>query len=206
MRILHILLLLSLTWACTNQPSKPRLPYFKGPAMEPEWIIPGDDINGFNRVQDYSLQDQNNHSFSGNEDTLHIRIAHFFKLPCQGPCPVLSRTMLDLQEHYGNDPEVQLLSFAYPEKDSTSTGWDNYLQRYKTRSGKWYVLRGTEEDMTGLIQAMPEMYSAGKEVIPSFENLYLLDKHGFIRWIYPMDNPTELENLYLDVNIQKKAH
>ena len=59
--------------------------------------------------------------------------------------------------------------------------------------------------MAGLILTMPEMYSAGKEVIPSFENLYLLDKHGFIRGIYPMDNPTEIENLYLDVNIQKKA-
>ncbi len=199
---IYMTLILAFT-ACNTQPSKPRLPYFLGPQMEPKWIIPGDDISAFNRIRKYSLQDQEQ-SLTRN-DTAHLKVVHFFQWPCNASCSELSRIMNELQKRYKSDEQVQLISFAYPGNDTNANNLSDYKRKYQPAIEKWKILSGNETSMQGLLHEMPELSIGGKSSVPDFHNLYLADRAGYIRGIYDPSTPADLENLYLDIEIQKKT-
>ncbi len=205
MKYLNLISLLCLLGACNSQPSKPRLPYYKGPQMEPKWILPGDDLSGFTHVQWLAFDAGENDNLLWSKSSPKVGIAHFFKLPCKGSCPELSRTMVALQDKYASDSLVQLISLVYPEDTANQSALSGYIKRYKPEYTKWIVTSSSQQDASGFISSPPQLSVEGKITIPSSEHFYLLDGNGYVRGMYKATDPIELENLYLDVGIQKKA-
>lgn len=158
-------------------------------------------IEGEIRVPEFRLTNQHGEPFGSAELRGRVWIADFVFTRCQGPCPMMSYRMKQLQERL--PPEILLVSFSVDPVHDTPEVLREYARRYDAVEGRWWFLTGGKEEihklsMEGFKLAAGEEFEQDTSLIIHDERFVLVDGDGRIRGYYMGTEPEEIARLRKD--------
>ena len=188
------------------------LPFFNEASFTPKWISPkSKELNNFHKIPDFELVNQNGEMLTQKTFENKIYIADFFFTTCPGICPMMTDSMLKLQEEFKNEEAVLFLSHSVtPKVDSVSK-----LKEYALENGiidnKWHLVTGNKKEIYDLGR---KFYFVEEDLgkpkgIDEFlhtENFVLIDKNKHIRGIYNSLNRASLAQLIVDIKALQKEN
>jgi protein SCO1/2 len=188
------------------------LPFYNEASFTPKWISPkSKELNNFHKIPDFELVNQNGEKLTQKTFENKIYITDFFFTTCPGICPMMTDSMLKLQEEFKNEEAVLFLSHSVtPKVDSVSK-----LKEYALENGiidnKWHLVTGDKKEIYDLGR---KFYFVEEDLgepkgIDAFlhtENFVLIDKNKHIRGIYNSLNRASLAQLIVDVKALQKEN
>ena len=133
-------------------------------------------------------------------------IANFIFTNCQGPCPMLSSRMADLQRQTERFAGVRLVSFSVDPEHDTPEVLSEYAMAFGAHPDRWLFLTGSRED---IYQTVVKGFKLGLDfgddpgpsagVITHTTRFVLIDAAGKIRGYYLGTENDLLENLVSDL-------
>ena len=186
------------------------LPFYNDASFTPKWIgSKNDELSSFHKIPNFELINQNGEKVTQKTFENKIYIADFFFTTCPGICPMMTDSMLKLQEEFKNDTAVLFLSHSVtPTIDSVSK-----LKEYALENGiidkKWHLVTGNKKEIYDLGRKFyfVEQDLGKPKGIDAFlhtENFVLIDKNKHIRGIYNSLNRASLAQLIIDVKALQK--
>jgi len=127
------------------------LPFFNEASFTPKWISSKRAaLKSFHKIPDFELINQNGEKVTQKTFENKIYIADFFFTTCPGICPMMTDSMLKLQEEFKNDTAVLFLSHSVtPTIDSVPK-----LKEYALENGiidnKWHLVTGNKKEIYDL--------------------------------------------------------
>ena len=165
------------------------------PPMERLWNVPPFEMTGVTTASSSPVKAAD---FFG-----HPWVADFIYTRCQGPCPLLTAKMAELQKAL--PPEVRLVSFTVDPDNDTPKVLQRYAARFNADPKRWIFVRGDKDSLyklavEGFKFALSRDPSAplGSSVTHATK-FSLVDQKGAIRRIYDSSSPTLVEDLQRDV-------
>ena len=198
---------------CKNKPNIDNrvdaLPFFNEASFTPKWISPkSKELENFHKIPNFNLINQNGEKVTQKTFDNKIYITDFFFTTCPGICPLMTDSMLKLQEEFKNDEVIMFLSHSVtPTIDSVSK-----LKAYSLDKGiidkKWHLVTGDKKEIYDLGR---KFYFVEEDLgepkgIDEFlhtENFLLIDKNKHIRGIYNSLNRASVVQLILDIKALK---
>ena len=168
------------------------------------------EIRKYHTVADFSLTNQNGETVTQDDYAGRIYIADFFFTTCPTICPIMTKNMVEIQEHIQNDDEVLLLSHSVtPQIDSVAQ-----LKKYAVEKGvddsKWNLVTGDKKQIYDLARksylAVKEDGNGGPFDMIHTENFILVDKQRRIRGFYDGTDEEDVEKLLADLRILKESY
>jgi protein SCO1/2 len=210
------LLLIVIIISCKNKKKEEflsrvnTLPYYNDASFTPKWIdSKNDELSSFHKIPNFELINQNGEKVTQKTFENKIYIADFFFTTCPGICPMMTLSMLKLQEEFKKDTAVLFLSHSVtPTIDSVAK-----LKEYALDNGimdkKWHLVTGNKKEIYDLGR---KFYFVEEDLgepkgIDEFlhtENFVLIDRNKHIRGIYNSLNRVSLAQLIVDVKALQK--
>ena len=210
------LLLIVIIISCKNKKKEEflsrvnTLPYYNDASFTPKWIdSKNDELSSFHKIPNFELINQNGEKVTQKTFENKIYIADFFFTTCPGICPMMTISMLKLQEEFKKDTAVLFLSHSVtPTIDSVPK-----LKEYALDNGimdkKWHLVTGNKKEIYDLGR---KFYFVEEDLgepkgIDEFlhtENFVLIDRNKHIRGIYNSLNRASLAQLIVDVKALQK--
>ena len=95
------------------------------------------DVPQFELVSDTG-QPFDSHALDG-----HIWVADFIYTTCEGPCPMMSSHMRQIQDQTAAEyPDVRFVSITVDPAHDTPAALAEYAKRYKRDPNRWFFLTG----------------------------------------------------------------
>ena len=210
------LLLIVIIISCKNKEKEEfssrvnTLPYYNDASFTPKWInSKNDELSSFHKIPNFELINQNGEKVTQKTFENKIYITDFFFTTCPGICPMMTISMLKLQEEFKKDTAVLFLSHSVtPTIDSVPK-----LKEYALDNGimdkKWHLVTGNKKEIYDLGR---KFYFVEEDLgepkgIDEFlhtENFVLIDRNKHIRGIYNSLNRASLAQLVVDVKALQK--
>lgn len=193
-----------------DTPRDDSLPYYRGKDLEPFWKLNLDSPVDARRVDAFSFIDQNDRRVTQEIFHSKITVVSFFFSKCHGICPNIVRNLRHVQEVYGKDPKIQIVSFSVtPDLDSPEE-----LRKFAGERGilseKWTLLTGDREKIFHLgrntFQADTDAASdklSEKDFVHS-ERIFLIDSNLRFRGIYNGNRADSVETMIQDIKVLEK--
>ncbi len=182
------------------------VPVYSPADLNPELVDIGfRDIRKGHTVADFRLVNQNGDTITQINYREKIYVVDFFFTRCPSICPVMSRSMRKLQEHFKNNEKVLLLSISVtPEYDSVPV-LREYAFKNGARATKWNITTGDKKHIYGLARksyfAVTDQGDGGLQDFIHTPNFILVDTEKQIRGIYDGTDDLEIKRLIRDINI-----
>lgn len=143
------------------------------------------------QVPAFELIDQTGAPLSRDSLRGNIWITDFFFTRCQGPCPLLTARMAELQKALVKAPEVKLVSFTVDPEHDTPEVLRAYGAGFQADPARWKFVTGDPDTVRkvitgGFLQTIGEDEQG--ELLHGTMFL-LVDGHGMVRGIYSLDDP-----------------
>lgn len=186
------------------------LPFFNEASFTPRWIsLKSPALNSFHRIPNFEFVNQNGEKLTQKTFENKIYIADFFFTTCPGICPMMTDSMLKLQEEFKNNEAVLLLSHSVTPAIDTVSKLKEYAVEHGIIDNKWHLVTGNKKEIYDLGR---KFYFVEEDLgkpkgIDAFlhtENFVLIDKNKHIRGIYNSLNIASLAQLIVDVNALQK--
>jgi protein SCO1 len=91
------------------------------------------------QVPQFDLVDETGRAFDSRSLDGRIWVANFIFTNCDGPCPLMSRHMRNIQTQ---SPSVRLISFTVDPARDTPAALSAYAKRFTADSRRWSFLTG----------------------------------------------------------------
>jgi len=134
-----------------------------------------------------------------------LTIVDFFFTSCPSICPIMSKEMERVNDHFRDDPQVQLMSISIDPEYDTPELLKEYAQKHHAISGKWHFLSGPKLDTYRLARCgfvLPTL--DGNGIADNFvhsDKFILVDDLGRIRGYYSGTSREEVDLLMLETKI-----
>ncbi|MDX6765263.1 MAG: SCO family protein [Candidatus Methylacidiphilales bacterium] len=133
---------------------------------------------------DFRLTDQEGRPVSLADLRGRVWAASFVFTHCQGPCPMITGHMAELQSKTADLPDVRLVSFSIDPVRDTPEVLRRYGARFKADGNRWQFLTGPEDEMKRVVQG--GFLTAWQPVPDSDQVIHgtmvaLVDRKGMIR-------------------------
>ena len=92
----------------------------------------------------FELTTQTGAPFSSRSLDGHVWVADFVYTTCQGPCPMMSRQMHQLQTLTAETPDVKLVSFTVDPAHDTPPVLADYAKHFQYDPARWWFLTGDQ--------------------------------------------------------------
>ncbi len=149
-----------------------------------------DDPSPTNRISDpmwpvpaFSLTDQNGKPLELSHLNGHVWVADFIFTSCNGPCPMMTTKMAQIQKTIGAAP-VKLISFSVDPETDTPAVLKRYLQKFKADESNWLMATGNRAEIGKVAAGMKIATSAGAGPMAHGTYFILVDKDGRVRGYY----------------------
>jgi len=188
------------------------LPFFNEASFTPKWISPKSTaLKSFHKIPDFELVNQNGEKVTQKTFENKIYITDFFFTTCPGICPMMTDSMLKLQEEFKNDTAVLFLSHSVTPTVDTVSKLKEYALENGIIDNKWHLVTGNKKEIYDLGR---KFYFVEEDLgkpkgIDEFlhtENFVLIDKNKHIRGIYNSLNRASLAQLIIDVKALQKEN
>ncbi|HLO83106.1 MAG TPA: SCO family protein [Chitinophagaceae bacterium] len=194
----------------TMVPDKETLPFFNQPDWTPEWITQNDSTyKKIHSIPAFSFMDQDGNNITEQTIKGKIYVANFFFSKCNNICPKMTANMHKLQDAFGNDGGVILLSHSVTPEDDNISVLKKFATENEVLSSKWHLLTGDKSEIYRLAKKeyfagdSVGYYQSGNEFLHT-ENFILIDKHRRIRGVYNGTLAVEVERIVKDIAILKE--
>ncbi len=141
----------------------------------------------YRTLPDFQLTDQDGRPFGSGDLKGKVWLADFVYTTCPGPCPIITRSMGQLQAEAFKNPEVRFVSFTMDPKDDTPAVLKEYAARFHAAPGKWTFLTGPPEKIFDLVRNSFTLAIADKSPnapIVHSTKFALVDRDGSVRAYY----------------------
>lgn len=193
-----------------DTPKDDVLPYFRGKDLEPFWKKKEEIPPDARGVDSFSFIDQNDRTVTQDILKKKITVVSFFFAKCHGICPNIIRNLKHVQEKYGTDPGVQILSFSVTPDLDTPAELRKFAGEKGILSEKWTLLTGDREKIFRIgrstFQADTDAASdkvSEKDFVHS-ERIYLIDGNLRFRGVYNGNKMDSVETLIQDIKVLEK--
>lgn len=188
---------------CTSS-QKEKLPYYDTADFTPHF-----NGESKHRIADFAFLNQDGKIISNKEVTGKIHVANFFFTWCGSICPSMMDNMKKVQDTYGEDPGVQILSYSVTPWTDSVAKLKAYAMTRGINSKSWQLLTGNKNNIYTLARKSyfaEEAFGYNKDSSEFLhtEHFLLIDKDQHIRGIYNGTLPLEVEQLVKDIAILKK--
>lgn len=186
------------------------LPYFKGTVMDPYW--PAQNQQGglaypvdLRRLDNFILTAHNAQKFDDVRLDGKYALVSFFFARCSGICPMITFNMRKLSKRIPGQSDLQLLSITVNPDEDDAPAIDEYRRTNDITQSNWLFLTGPK---ITIYQMAREQFGAdvqtvnGRDSLNDFvhtENVFLLDREGYLRGIYRARGMGDLERLLTDL-------
>ena len=163
----------------------------------------------YHKISDFKLTNQNGKEITQANYKDKIYVADFFFTTCQDICPVMTKSMYQLQEELKNDNEVLLLSHTVIPEVDTVEQLKEYAIENNVDDSKWNLVTGDKKQIYELARksylAVEDSNFNEFDMIHT-ENFMLIDKEKQIRGFYDGTNSEEINRLLKDIEILKQSY
>lgn len=143
-------------------------------------------------LPDFSLTERSGQSVTLQTLRGKVSIAAFIFTRCQGPCPMMTSQMAELQKSLGTHarwPDLRLLSFTVDPDFDTPARLTEYAGWAQADPEHWLFLTGTREYVWNLVRhgfKLPIGENDGDPNMPIFhsQKFLIIDGQGRIRGLY----------------------
>lgn len=134
-----------------------------------------------------------------------ILVAHFFFSRCPASCPKMMQHMRLLQQTFGEDPRLELLSLTVDPGYDTPPVLANYARKYGVDSTSWLLLTGDKKQLYRIARTDLHVTASdgdgGPEDFIHSDQMVLVDPKGNIRGYYTGTADREVNKLINDIKI-----
>jgi protein SCO1/2 len=102
------------------------------------------------QIPEFQLTDQTGRPFDSKSLDGHIWVADFIYTTCDGPCPMMSSQMHQLQTLTAEMPDVKLVSFTVDPAHDTPPVLAEYAKHFKPNPDRWSFLTGEQARLNDL--------------------------------------------------------
>lgn len=194
-----------------KQTTEVSLPYFLDAQYTPYWQEDSSmQLDQIHQIPDFELTNQAGELVTGRQLSGKIYVANFFFTICPSVCPKMTNNLHRIQEAFGDDEEVMIVSHSVMPWIDSAQVLQQYAERNQIDPKKWLLLTGDKNEIYSLGRTA---YFAdegfGKLVTDETdflhtENIVLVDAQKHIRGIYNGTIPLEMTRLIEDIHRLKK--
>ncbi len=148
----------------------------------------------YGTVPPFEFTDQFDEPFGLAQMKGKINVVDFFFTNCHGPCPIMSRNMLELYEFYENSDRIQFVSISVDPARDTLQRLQEYADEIGVTDKRWFFLFGPMPDVVNLCE---KGFLLAAEDLPGGHStqFVLVDNVGRIRGYYNGVDDQEIELL-----------
>ena len=196
---------------CNNTGKKDlALPFYNTPNFTPVWLTPADEgYKTIHTIAPFSFTNQLGQTISNKNVAGKIYVANFFFTSCGSICPQMMSNLAKVQDVFGNDDSVRILSHSVTPLHDNVTVLLKYANQRHISSKNWWLLTGDHDAIYTLARQsyFAENENGFKKGTADFlhtENLVLVDRHGRIRGVYNGSLQLEVDNLIRDIKLLER--
>jgi protein SCO1 len=207
-----ILLYLFFFTSCSeDKKANDKLPYYNTPEFTPEFI--GTQKEAEQKINHtiglFSFTNQNGKNITEKNIEGKIHVANFIFTSCGSICPVMTQHMKLVQEKFGNNPNVVILSYSVTPWIDDVARLKKYADGNEITSPNWHLLTGKKSEIYSLAR---QSYFAEEDLgftkdsteFLHTEHVLLIDQSKRIRGIYNGTLQLEIEQIIRDINTLRK--
>lgn len=151
-------------------------------------------------VPEFSLTDQTGATVTRDSLRGKIWITDFFFTRCEGPCPLMTARMAELQKALVKAPGVRLVSVSVDPAHDTPEVLARYGEKFQAAPARWQFLTG---DPAVIRKVVTEgfMLPLGEDDQgqPLHGTMFLLvDGNGMVRGVYMLEDPEMIPKILTD--------
>ena len=207
MRKYIVLLLAGLIVSCRPAQKDAALPFYNTPDFTPLWLTPTDEgYKSIHTIAPFSFTNQLGQAISNKNVAGKIYVANFFFTSCGSICPQMMSNLARVQDVFGNDDRVRILSHSVTPLHDNVPVLLKYANERHINNKNWWLLTGDHDAIYKLARQsyFAEDENGFKKGTADFlhtENLVLIDKHGRIRGVYNGSLQLEVDNLIKHIKL-----
>jgi len=139
----------------------------------------------FNKVPDFNFRNQDSIELGNSFFKDKVFVVEFFFTTCPTICPIMTQSMLQIEDKFGDLDDFAIASFTINPAHDTPSVLNKYMVDHGIKSKNWQMLTGSHDDVMKLANKGFNLYAAMEDKAPGgFEHsgmFALVDKNGFIR-------------------------
>jgi protein SCO1/2 len=181
------------------------LPYYNSSDFSPHWFeSTSPELEGFHQIPPFSFTNQQGETITEASFGNKIYVANFFFSSCPGICPAIRSKLINVQQKFIDDADVEILSHSIRPSTDTVEVLQQYAQLHGIQDHKWHLVTGEKSVIYSLAN---EAYFANEDLgnianssdFLHTENLLLIDQSRHIRGVYNGLNSTSVNYLMADI-------
>ncbi|NHM06770.1 SCO family protein [Flavobacterium sp. CYK-4] len=133
----------------------------------------------------FELTDQNGKKISNTNYKGKVYVLEFFFSTCPSICPIMNRSMLDIEQQFFGNPNFGIVSITIDPEHDTSEVLKTHAESLGVKSSNWHFLTGDKKYIYDLANKGFNLYAGeNKKASGGFEHsglFALIDKEGNIR-------------------------
>lgn len=192
-------------------PEEGVLPFFKGESMDPYWPeseekYPAD----LRRLHNFQLVAHDSSPFDSSRLEGRYTLISFFFVRCSGICPMITSNLRKLSQRIPRQSDLQWLSITINPDEDDVAALDQYRRNHSIVQSNWFFLTGPR---AAIYQLARQQFGAdvqtvnGRDSLTDFvhtENVYLLDRKGYLRGAYRARGMGDLGRLLKDLELLRE--
>ncbi len=143
------------------------------------------DLATIGKVPDFSFTNQDGKQITNEDFKNKVYVVEFFFTTCPSICPIMTESMLKIQNEFLGNPKVGIASFSIDPEYDTPEILKEYAKNKGITKPQWHLLTGEKEQIFKLSNEGFNLYvGEGSEVDGGFEHsgfFALIDQEGNIR-------------------------
>ncbi len=203
--LIIIIILMGVWYTSIPQEEEFELPIFTPADLRPTLVHPSLVGETEHTIPDFSFINQDSILVTQETVAGKIYVVDFFFTSCPSICIDLTKNLQLVQEAFKEDDNILILSHSVDPTNDTVARLKKYAEIYHIDSKKWFLLRGSIEDITKMAQlgyfAIAAVDNHDKSELIHTENVILVDQNGQIRGIY--NGTSSIDVGYLIADIKK---
>ncbi len=190
------LVVFTLLSGCQSNLSPDVLPILGVPDLGPN----GDSVA--HTIPDFRLIDQDSNVITNETFAGKAYVADFFFIACPTICPITTKQMLRIHDHFKDEPRLELMGHTLAPKYDTVAALNRYAKNLGVSANKWHFVTG---DQATIYDLAPEYMNVAltDEDAPGGINhsgyLILVDKNRHIRSFCNGTDPEEVTRFIKDI-------
>ena len=141
------------------------------------------DLPKISQIKDFQLTDQNGQVFGFQELKGKVWAVNFVFTRCQGPCPLMTERMAELQNDFSRDKGVEFVTISMDARYDTPEVLKKFATKYEADFSRWHFLTGDPDNIIEIARSIFKV-PADKDPEMHTTRLVLVDESGFIRGYY----------------------
>ena len=181
--------------ACNTQNDEPL------PILGNKDIVDGDTI--YHTVRDFEFIDQDSQLITPATFADKIYIADFFFISCPTICPKVKKQMLRIQQRFGDNPELMMISHTVDTKRDTVARLKAYSEKIGINTAQWKLVTGIKDSIYSIADDYFSVAVENPEAPGGFDHsgrLILVDKKKMVRSFCDGTDPKAVDKFMEDID------